>query len=55
MDSFKKYISSEAKGPPPRDNKSRASFYMEYYKNLSPKNFIITRDRDTISIKIKKR
>ena len=32
----------------------RVEYYKEYYKNLSPSNFNISVENDTIKIKIKK-
>ena len=53
MQTFKQFINTESKNESPNTKKSRVSFYMDYYKNLSPNKFIITKVKDTISIKIK--
>lgn len=33
----------------------RLSFYTEYFKNLSPKGFVVKKSNDEIIIKIKKK
>lgn len=33
----------------------RVAYYVEYFKNLSPKGFVVTKSNDAIIIKIKKK
>lgn len=33
----------------------RVSYYVDYFKNLSPKGFVVTKSNDEIIIKIKKK
>lgn len=44
---FKEFVNKKKEGP------KRIDMYLDYYKNLSPKGFIVKKEEDKIVIKLK--